>query len=228
MQFQPDFDLYQEYENVPREIQPPYVAVFRKGVKTLVCICERHQHIFSFDIIDWVFDKSSLPPADVFLVERENDYDKPVGNRSSLLYAAAIAAQKNIPIVFFDLSAKQMIAVLGNLYPDQEFTPQRLHNILTSRPVRNGTTDCEMIIALNRYGRDKFMIQNIAAALNKYDTVYVIFGEEHFRSQRQMLIDMLGKPEYINRNQIPQMRRDFSGMKINPIKLIDFNMGDDK
>lgn len=47
------------------------------------------------------------------------------------------------------------------------------------------------------YARDPFMLKNIAAALNKYDVVYAAFGEGHYRSQRKVLEDMLGAPEYI-------------------------------
>lgn len=45
--------------------------------------------------------------------------------------------------------------------------------------------------------RDPFMLQNITAALNKYDTVYAAFGEGHYRCHRKVLEQMLGKPEYI-------------------------------
>ena len=64
------------------------------------------------------------------------------------------------------------------------------------------------------------MLQNIATALNKYDVVFAIFGSGHFESQRLALIDMMGKPKYIT--NVPSARGDFDGLKINPIKLIDF------
>lgn len=63
---------------------------------------------------------------------------------------------------------------------------------LSTGTVLNKLSEDEDILA-----RDPFMIKNITAALNKYDTVYAAFGEGHYRSHRKVLEDMLGKPEYI-------------------------------
>ena len=68
------------------------------------------------------------------------------------------------------------------------------------------------------------MLENIAAALNKYDTVFAIFGGGHYEVQRLVLEDMMGKPEYITR--IKNMRGDFSDIKINPIRLCDFKLSE--
>ena len=67
------------------------------------------------------------------------------------------------------------------------------------------------------HGRDPFMLRNIAAALNRYDTVFAVFGEGHYRSQRLVLEDMLGKPEYIK--TVPNPRGNFTDLKITPVDL---------
>lgn len=50
---------------------------------------------------------------------------------------------------------------------------------------------------VNKFIRDPFMLKNIEKALNKYDTVFACFGEGHYRSQRLVLENSLGEPEYI-------------------------------
>ena len=50
---------------------------------------------------------------------------------------------------------------------------------------------------VGRLIRDPFMLKNIELALNKYDTVFVCFGEGHYRSQKGIIEDSLGVPEYI-------------------------------
>ncbi|MBD5388755.1 TraB/GumN family protein [bacterium] len=231
MFFKPNFDLYRFQDDVSSHLtipRSPFVAVFRRGGKTLVYLCDRHRINRSFDMVDWVFDQSSLPRPDVFLVEKENDHPGNVGtcNDNSMFYAAARATERDIPVVFADLSEDQMLAVLAARFPGVNFSSRRLHQILKGGPIRSRGVDGEMDIDLNRYGRDKFMMENIAAALNQYDTVWGIFGAGHFRAQESMLTDMLGAPEYMDR--IPNMRRDFGRMEIKPIKLIDFDMGDEK
>ncbi|MGB2579931.1 hypothetical protein AAIR98_001850 [Elusimicrobium simillimum] len=47
------------------------------------------------------------------------------------------------------------------------------------------------------HARDPFMLKNIAAALNRYDTVLAVFGEGHYVAQASVLQDMLGSPQYI-------------------------------
>ena len=64
-------------------------------------------------------------------------------------------------------------------------------------PSSKGTVFNKLSEDEDLYARDPFMVKNIAAALNKYDTVYAAFGEGHYRSHRKILEDMLGKPEYI-------------------------------
>lgn len=51
---------------------------------------------------------------------------------------------------------------------------------------------------LNLFVRDPFMLKNIFAAMNKYDTVFATFGEGHFRAQRCVLEHAFGAPEYIS------------------------------
>lgn len=228
MSFKPNFDLFSEYKDNDEVPRMPYIAVFRYGEKTLVYMCDEHNANRSYDMIDWVFDQSSLPRPDVLLIEKENNYSGQVGtcNGNSLLYAAARAAQNDIPVVFADMNEIEMKTLLRLRRPDCEFSSNDLGRILTTPPMRQYGEDGVLNMELNRYGRDRFMIENIVAALDKYDTIYAIFGEGHFREQRFILIDMLGKPEYIDR--IPNMRRDFGDLKIEPVKLIDFDMGDEK
>lgn len=64
------------------------------------------------------------------------------------------------------------------------------------------------------------LLRDWASALNRYNTVFAIFGVGHYENQRLVLEDMLGKPEYITR--IKNMRGDFTNVKIEPIKLCDF------
>ena len=71
---------------------------------------------------------------------------------------------------------------------------------------------------IDRYGRDPFMVKNIASALNKYNTVFfATFGHGHYCSQRLILEDMLGQPEYID--EVPNIRGDFSDLVLNPSRF---------
>ncbi|MDR1124426.1 MAG: hypothetical protein LBL61_07665 [Elusimicrobiota bacterium] len=64
-------------------------------------------------------------------------------------------------------------------------------------PLSTGTIFNKLSEDMDFYARDPFIVKNIAAALNKYKTVYAAFGEGHYRTHRKISEDMLGKPEYI-------------------------------
>ncbi len=226
MLYNPNFDLYRQWSPQPDALRPPYVAVFRRGAKTLVYLCDAHRMNKSFDMVDWVFDRANFPKPDVFLTEMTNDDNGRTGtcNENTLRYAAATAAENGVPVVFADLSNTQMVAVLDKCFPDNKFSQDDLEKVFNGAPVSNRGVWGERSIALNRHGRDKFMLQNIAAALNTYDTVYAIFGEGHFYCQRLILEDMLGTPQIMD--AIPNMRRDFGDLKVKPIKLIEFKAGE--
>lgn len=80
---------------------------------------------------------------------------------------------------------------------------------LSSGTVFNKFSEDEDILA-----RDPFMLKNITAALNKYNTVYAAFGEGHYRSQRKVLEEMLGKPQYIWELEKYTDRNNCKGFKI--------------
>ncbi|MBQ8473646.1 MAG: hypothetical protein IJ500_02170 [Alphaproteobacteria bacterium] len=226
MQLKPNFDLLQAWEDAEKQKHYPCVAVFEKDGKTLVYMCDKHGANKSFDMVDMCMKSGMYPRPDVLLTEFENsgrDVMPGMMQNNSLMYAAAVATQQNIPVVFADLSDEQMLNVLRVQYPNRIFESADLTKVLRAGPIRSNGEFGEMGIALNKYGRDKFMLQNIATALNKYDVVFAIFGSGHFVSQRLALIDMMGIPKYIT--DMPNTRGDFYGLKINPIKLIDFETG---
>ena len=92
---------------------------------------------------------------------------------------------------------------------------RNLSEVLRVSPNSKGSDLQKMGAKLNKEGRDPFMVNNIATALNKYDTVFCIFGEGHFRDQRAVLDDMFGKEpdEYIT--EFPDMHTDFGKVKRN-------------
>ena len=51
--------------------------------------------------------------------------------------------------------------------------------------------------------RGTFMLQNIEAALNQYDVVFIEMGSGHYVDMYRALQKMLGKPHYIAADQIP-------------------------
>ena len=83
---------------------------------------------------------------------------------------------------------------------DKDFDKVELNTVFKkgwSAPKSTGTIFNKLSEDEDFYGRDPFMLKNIAAALNRYDIVYAAFGEGHYRSHRKVLEDMLGKPTYI-------------------------------
>ena len=212
MPLKPNFDLLQAWEDAEKLKHYPCVAVFEKDGKTLVYMCDDHGANKSFDMVDMCMKSGMYPRPDVLVTEFENS------GRNVMP-----GMMQNIPVVFADLSDEQMLNVLRVQYPNRIFESADLTKVLRAGPIRSNGEFGEMGIALNKYGRDKFMLQNIATALNKYDVVFAIFGSGHFESQRLALIDMMGRPKYIT--DMPNTRGDFNGLKINPIKLIDFETG---
>ncbi|MBO4625733.1 MAG: hypothetical protein J5679_00450 [Alphaproteobacteria bacterium] len=230
MQFKPNFDLYREWKDSEQSkcfaSNSAYIAVFKRDNKTLVYMCDDHTKNISFNMVDMCFaDDFGIKP-DVFLSEMENaDYDRKFNwhgyEDNTLAYAVGVAAKQNVPVVFADLSKSQYVDVINRGFPDNQITEDDLCKVFGSGgPNSNGNIYQQMSAYVDKFGRDIFMLENIAAALNKYDTVFCIFGRGHFESQRLVLEDMMGKPEYITK--IKNMRGDFSNVKINPIKLCDF------
>ena len=238
MHFKPNFDLLCYWDKAKKAkdfaCNSAFVAVFRRGNKTLVYMCDRHCYNISFNMVDMCFaDDFGIKP-DVVLTEMGNtNYERMFDwfwcQDNTLSYIACVAAKKNVPVVFADLSDNQMVDVINAGFPDNQITRPDLAKVFhCGGPNSNGTLYQQMSAYMDRFGRDRFMLQNIAAALNRYDTVFAIFGTGHYEVQRLVLEDMMGKPEYITK--IKNMRGDFSDVKIEPIKLCDFEMvkNDDK
>jgi len=235
MQFKPNFDLLRMWGDIT-EIpvkRKPFIAVYKRGEKTLVYMCDMHRYNISFDMVDMCFADDFEIKPDVLVAEMENtDYERKLGlhwfQHINPVHAIGVAAKKNIPIVFADLSPNQMVDVINAGFPDNQITREDLHRILNAKPNSDGDINQQMHAYLCLYGRDRFMLQNIAMALNKYNTVFAIFGNMHYAIEYFVLEDMMGKPEYITK--IKNMRGDFSSVKIEPIKLCDFEVvkDDDK
>lgn len=226
MQFKPNFDLLRttgSKELISIAGARLCVAIFHRENKTLVCMCDDHKANIAFDMSEMCLsDNFSIKP-DVLLCEMENvGFERKFSSHgyqdSDLTHAAGLAAKKNIPLVFMDLSREQMVGVVNSRFPNNQIADSDLHNILMPNHMEQ---QHEQYIWLLQQ-RDRFMLQNIAAALNKWDSVFVIFGGAHFANQRLVLEDMMGKPEYITK--IKNMRGDFSDVKIEPIKLCEFEM----
>jgi hypothetical protein len=218
----PNIDLYKTWEESENVGRYPYIAVFKKDGKTLIYIAEDHGANKSYDMTDFCFsDKSPAQPQIAVVEYRNSAREITQGEipQNNLIYAAAVAAKRGLPVVFADLSDEEMLAILREKHPDREFTEQDLHKSLTAGgpSVKKGEYNF-FSHEINLYGRDPYMVKNIAAALNKYDVVLAVFGDGHYRSQRLILEDMMGKPEYIK--DVPNTRGDFSDIKIEPIKLI--------
>ena len=238
MQFKPNFDLLRYWPDAERArnfaSSSAFVAIFKHDNKTLVYMCDRHCYNISFNMVDMCFADDLGYKPDVLLTEMENagferKFDWFWYQDNTLSYAAGVAAKKGVPVVFADLSASQYVDVINAGFPDNQITREDLHKVLgAGGPNPNGNMWQKMDAYLDMYGRDRFMLQNIVAALDKYDTVFAIFGSGHYESQRLVLEDMMGKPEYITK--IKNMRGDFSDVKIEPIKLCEFEIvkNDDK
>ncbi|MBO4480065.1 MAG: hypothetical protein J5742_00370 [Alphaproteobacteria bacterium] len=231
MQFKPNLNLLNEWRDAEHAVNfasnTAFISVFKRDNKTLVYMCDRHKLNISFNMVDMCFADDFGVKPDVLLTEMENDGFKWKLNwhglqDNTLAYAAAVAAKRNLPIVFADLSDDQMVKVINRGFLDNKITVADLGRVLgkSGGPDSHGNLDQQMLAYLDRFGRNPFMLQNIAAALNKYDTVFCIFGIGHYECQRSALEDMLGKPEYIT--QIKNMRGDFSNLNITPMKLYDF------
>ena len=218
-----NFDLLRYWSNAEHAkdfaSSTAFIAVFKKNNKTLVYMCDHHRLNISFNMVDMCFaDDFGIKP-DVLLTEMINSDFK----KRTLAHAAAVAVKRNVPIVFADLSESQCVDVINSGFPDNKITVDDLHKVFSSGgPFPDGNMYQKMSAYVDFYGRDRFMLDNIAAALNKYDTVFAIFGSGHYESQRLVLEDMLGNPEYITK--IKNMRGDFSNIEVNPINLCNFRL----
>ena len=211
MQFKPNLRLLKDYNEVENHNsrRPPYIAIYRRGNKTLVYMGDRHAKKESWNMVDWCFSNQFQFKPDVLLTEFENrgrNITKDSrGKRNTLSHAAFVAARHNVPVVLADLSESEMMSIIGT--NDKKY----LDEVLRAGPFADGNELQQKCAKLNRFGRNRFMIQNIAAALNKYDTVFCIFGEGHFREQAAVLSSMLGDPEYIM--TFPDMNTEFGKVK---------------
>lgn len=232
MQFKPNFDLFREWKDAEQSesfaSNSAYIAIFKCGQKTLVYMCDDHTKNISFNMVDMCFaDDFGIKP-DVLLTEIENEnYHKRFTwygyEDNTLVYAVGVAIKQNVPVVFADLSQSQCVDIINRGFPDNQITEDDLHKVFGSGdPDSNGNIYQKMSAYVDKFSRDRFMLENIVAALNKYNTVFCIFGRGHYESQRLVLEDMMGKPEYITK--IKNMRGDFSDVKIEPIKLCDFKI----
>ena len=232
MQFKPNFDLIRYWPDAEHAhtfaSNTAFVAVFRRAGKTLVYMRDNHWRNMAFDMVEMVFSDDFGIKPDVLVAEMENDgYERKLEphwfQHVNPVHAIGVAVKKNIPVVFADLSPNQMVDVVNTGFPNNQITSVDLHKVLNAHPDSDGDIYQQMHAYLCLYGRDRFMLQNIAVALNKYDTVFAIFGGMHYKIEYSVLEDMMGKPEYIT--EIKNMRGDFSDVKIEPIKLCDFEMG---
>lgn len=234
VQFKPNYDLLCYWKDAEHAknfaSNTAFVSIFKRDNKTLVYMCDHHRLNLSFNMVDMCFaDDFDIKP-DVLLVEMINsDFDKRFNwhgiQDNTLAHASVVAAKKNIPVVFADLSESECVDVINRGFPDNKITIDDLRKVFSSGgPFPDGNMYQQMAAYVDFYGRDRFMLENIAAALNKYDTVFAIFGSGHYEVQRLVLEDMMGKPEYITR--IKNMRDDFSGVKVNPVKLCDFKLAE--
>ncbi len=230
MQFKPNFDLLRYWTDAEHArnfaSNTAFVAVFKRGNKTLVYMCDKHCYNISFNMVDMCFAKDFDYKPDVLLTEIPNaGFEKRFNwhglQDNTLAHAAAVATKLDIPIVFSDLSDDELVNVINQGFPDNQITTDDLNKVFGSGgPFPDGNRYQRMSAYVDFYGRDRFMLENIAAALDKYDTVFAIFGIGHYEVQRLVLEDMMGKPEYITK--IKNVRGDFSGVQIKPVKLCDF------
>ena len=220
--FCPNYDLYKTWEEAEIIGRQPYIALFKKDKKTLIYIAEDHRANKSFDMTDFCFSDESPATPEIAVVEYRNsgrDITARQIHENNLTYAAAVATKRGLPVVFADLSDEEMLNILREKHPGRIFTEDDLIKTLSAGgpSVKKGEYNF-FSHEINLYGRDPFMVSNIAAALNKYDVVLAVFGEGHYRSQRLILEDMMGKPEYIK--DVPGIRGDFEDIKIEPIRLL--------
>lgn len=229
--FKPNFNLLGKIKVTDKE--QPYVAIYRRGNKTLVYMADFHGEKKSWDMVDWCFSENFKIKPDVLITEFEHTGRRLTNSPTNTLeHAAFVAERHNIPVVLSDLSDDEKLAVLGD-----GANTEYLNKVSHSEPKFDGNDLEKAGAKLNRYGRNPFMLQNIATALNKYDTVFVIFGEGHLREQYDALKDMFGAlPEYIT--EFPENTKTEYGKdkkdifnngtskvmdKMQVIKLVDFN-----
>lgn len=104
-----------------------------------------------------------------------------------------------------------------------DFDKANLNEVLKdgwNYPLSTGTVFNKLSNDEDMLVRDPFMLRNITAALNKYDTVYAAFGEGHYRSHRKVLEKMLGKPEYIWELKTYTDRNHYQGFRIKQEVLV--------
>jgi len=218
--FVPNFDLYVNYEDSIKNFQG--IAVFKKNNKTLIYNLDAHYKNLSFDRVDFCFSGKTLPIPEITVIELSKEQlllkKQFLQQDNSVSYSAFLSTIKNIPFVCADLDKKQMLDILKKRLPNNNLIDEDVIKALNSGgPFTTKNIYNFYANEIVRYGRDPFMIKNIATALNKYNTVFASFGHGHYCCQRLILEDMLGEPEYIK--EVPNTRGDFSDITLNPIDL---------
>ena len=97
------------------------------------------------------------------------------------------------------LLRRNMVRAWNENFPDLPIDINGMNNILNSKWVQ----DFEFLkqnpnayLQMTMLFRDTYMLNQIADALNKNDTVWCHFGEGHFRSQYKNLVKWMGMPKY--------------------------------
>ncbi len=286
MKYKPDLTLMESWDGAAPMAEngiAPAMAVFKKDSKTFVYIGTAHGLDESFDAINYCFEKYKF---DALVTEFENSGRELNGFMwNELAYSAGVAATLDIPVIFGDASAIDIIEKLIAVNPEnfktyqmdvilyfseyfeqqtgRKWNLQELIEYFKDKKYKPGMppvmnegecrkwlmdklgwdidTAFEMIKKhpeyfypkpagtifnvfhddTNKLVRDPFMIENIFATINKYDTVLATFGEGHYRSIRKILETAFGKPEIIS--EFPKSEKinipdNIKPKVINPLK----------
>lgn len=257
----PESEYPRFYSKFTKQYRSPYLAVYKKGNKTLVYLAAKHSPE-TIPSVQYAFD--TFEPQ-IALVEREPNEPFIPCNEGEDGYTAALSAKKQIPLVRADASLERQwhaAKQAGFSYEDWQsvwlirtayyngleghttnaqnaikdyakrhhnpnwgplFTEERLldyfkqnyqkdfNNMdfvqlfydLTDVYEKDPTTPFNRLVVNMDYTRNSFMLENIVQALNQYDTVFVETGSAHYHYLTKALKKMLGKPRYIQANQIP-------------------------
>ena len=124
--FTPNMDLYKAWEDAEKIFdRGPYIAVFKKDKKTLIYIAESHGANLSFDMTDFCFSDKSPAAPEIAVVEFEREGREvfpALFQHNNLIYAAAVAAKRDLPVVYADLSSDDCLDLLRKKHPGRSFT----------------------------------------------------------------------------------------------------------
>jgi hypothetical protein len=108
---------YEQSEKPSKEYSEPYIAIFKKDGKMLVYLASRHYAEQTMNMVDYIY-KNFKPQVAVIEFERMG---RSLENRCSgneFEYSAAIASDKNIPVVLSDLKQGDAIKILSGMDKD--------------------------------------------------------------------------------------------------------------